>query len=147
MYKYKEWQIRFVTITLDDMYRLQFMESSMASIMIVDNEKLVRWSVSKGLKRDRHEVFCAQNGEEAIEKAKKIFFDLVITDLKMPGINGTELLLQLKQLSPKTKTIILTTCSTEIVKQMTMNLGACGYIEKPFLVDEIRKFVQMILGT
>ena len=119
----------------------------MASIMIVDNEKLVRWSVSNALKRDRHEVFCAQNGEEAIEKAKKIFFDLVITDLKMPGINGTELLLQLKQLSPKTKTIILTTCRTEIVKQMSMNLGACGYIEKPFLVDEIRKLVQMILAT
>ena len=118
----------------------------MASIMVVDDEKLVRWSVSNILKRDRHEVFCAQNGKEAIEKAKETFFDLVITDYNMPGINGLELLIQLKQLSPETKVVILTTYSAKVSERMTMDVGACGYIEKPFLVDEIRKVLQTVLS-
>ena len=71
----------------------------MPKIMIVDDERLVRWSISNGLRKDSHEVFCAQDGEEAVEQAKKITFDLVITDFKMPGMNGAEVLKQLKQLS------------------------------------------------
>lgn len=118
----------------------------MAKIMVVDNEKLVRWSVSIGLKKDQHDVFCAKNGEEAIEKAKTAFFDLVITDLDMPNTNGTELLVQLKQLTPLTKIIVLTACNMNVSKQMTMDLGACGYIEKPFLLEDIRKLIQMILA-
>ena len=117
----------------------------MAKIMIVDDEKLVRWSVSNGLRRDSHEVFCAENGEKAMEKAKEVAFDLVITDFKMPGMNGAELLDQLKRLSPDTKVMILTAFSAELNEQTALELGACGYIEKPFVVDEIRELVHTVL--
>ena len=118
----------------------------MARIMVVDDEKLVRWSISNGLKRDSHEVFCAQDGTEAMEQAKKIAFDLVITDFKMPGMNGAELLEQLKRFSPKTRVIMLTAYSVELNRQTAMELGACEYIQKPFMVDEIRNRVQTALS-
>ncbi len=119
----------------------------MAKIMIVDDEKLVRWSISSGLERDDHEVFCAQSGEEAIEKAKEVGFDLVITDFKMPGMNGAELLEQLKDLNPDTKVVVLTAYSAELSMRRAVKLGASEYIEKPFLVDEIRELVQTVLST
>ena len=117
-----------------------------ARILVVDDEKLVRWAISNCLKRDSHEVFCAQDGEEAVEKARKIAFDLVITDFKMPGMNGGELLKQLKQLIPNAKVMILTAYIAEPDKQKIMNLGACEYVEKPFIVDEIRNRVQAALS-
>jgi DNA-binding response OmpR family regulator len=117
----------------------------MAKIMIVDDERLVRWSISNGLKRDNHEVFCAQDAEQAVEKVKKISFDLVITDFKMPGMNGAELLEHLKQLSPKTKVMMLTAYSAELSRKKAIELGACEYIEKPFVIDEIRSLVQSLV--
>ena len=119
----------------------------MARIMIVDDEKLVRWSVSNGLRRDSHEVFSVEDGEKAMEKAREMAFDLFITDFKMPGMNGAELLDQLKKLNPNTKIMILTAFSAELNKQTALELGACGYIEKPFVVSEIRDLVHKVLGT
>ncbi len=118
----------------------------MARIMVVDDERLVRWSISNGLKKDSHEVFCAEDGEEAVEKAKQNAFDLVITDFRMPGMNGAEVLEHLKQLSPETKVMILTSYSAELSKQRAMELGAWEYMEKPFVVDEIRDLVQTALS-
>jgi two-component system response regulator AtoC len=118
----------------------------MACILVVDDEKLVRWSISKGLNRDSHEVVCAQDGEQAIAEAKETAFDLVITDFKMPGMNGAELLTHLKRLNPAPKVMILTAYSAELSRQSAMDLGACEYIEKPFLVDEIRRIVQTLLS-
>ena len=117
----------------------------MAKIMIVDDERLVRWSISNGLRRDNHEVFCVQDAEQAVEKVKKNFFDLVITDFNMPGMNGAELLDHLKRLSPKTKIMMLTAYSAELSKQKAIELGACEYIEKPFMIDEIRSLVQSLV--
>jgi len=118
----------------------------MASILIVDDEKLVRWSVSNGLRKDNHEVVCAQDGEQAVAKAKETAFDLVITDFKMPGINGAELLKRLKRIDPAPKVMILTAYSAELSRQTAIDIGACEYIEKPFLVDEIRVLVQALLS-
>lgn len=120
----------------------------MAKIMIVDDERLVRWSISNILRKDSHEVFCAQNGEEALEKTTSISFDLVITDFKMPKMNGVELLEKLKQLSPATKVMILTAYSAELSKQKALELGACEYMEKPFMLDldRIRGLVQRLVN-
>lgn len=118
----------------------------MACILVVDDEKLVRWSISKGLRRDSHEVVCAQDGEQAIAEAKETAFDLVITDFKMPGMNGVELLMHLKQLDPAPKVVILTAYSAELSRQTAIDLGACEYIEKPFLVDEMRELVRTLLS-
>ena len=118
----------------------------MACILVVDDEKLVRWSISNGLRRDDHEVFCVANGEKAIEEAKSRSFDLVITDFKMPGMNGAELLTLLKRLDPCPKVLMLTAYSAQLSRQNAMEMGACEYIEKPFVVDEIRELVKKMLS-
>lgn len=119
----------------------------MARVMVVDDEKLVRWSISNGLRKDGHEVVCAQDGEEAVGKAKEFCFDVAITDLRMPGMHGTEVLEILKRLCPETKVMILTAYSGELSREAAIERGACEYMEKPFVVDEIRDTVRKVLLT
>ena len=116
----------------------------MARIMIVDDDMLVRWAISNGLKRDAHDVFCAQDGEEAVEKAQEITFDLVITDFEMPGMSGIEVLDRLHQLTPETKVMVLSACAG-LNRRTLMEHGAHEYIGKPFMVDEIRDRVRMMI--
>ena len=82
--------------------------------MIVDDEKLVTWSVGQALSDSGYKVELASSGEEAVAKASEIKFDLIVTDLKMDGISGVETVRQIKDMSPDTKAVIITAYGTEL---------------------------------
>ena len=115
--------------------------------MVVDDERLVRWSISNGLKKDAHEVSTARDANEALQKAENQPFDVVIVDYRMPGMNGIELLQILKQRCPHTKVIMLTAYKRELDPQLIVDMGAWECLEKPFVVDEIRKIVNAALAA
>ncbi len=106
-------------------------------ILVVDDEMVVCESCKRILEEDGYEVDIALNGMEAFEKMKTNSFDILITDLKMPGINGMEVLKTSRREYPETIVIMITGFSTVETAVEAMKLGAFDYIPKPFTPDEV----------
>ncbi len=109
----------------------------MSRILVVDDERSMRDFVSILLRKNGHDVETAENGEVAIERIRNESFDLVITDLKMPGSGGLEVLEQVKNQDPSSQVILMTAFATTDTAVEAMKLGARDYITKPFKVDEL----------
>ncbi len=106
-------------------------------ILVVDDEMIVCESVKRILEEEGYEVETALSGKEAFEKMKANPFDLVITDLKMPGIDGMEVLKTFRKEYPDSIIIMITGFSTVETAVGAMKLGAFDYIPKPFTPDEV----------
>ena len=91
-------------------------------------------------------VQTAVNGEEALQKLQKGPFGLVFLDLKMPGMDGMEVLRQIKEDWPKTRVIIITAHGTIESAVEAMKLGAVDFIQKPFSPREIRELATRVAG-
>ena len=115
------------------------------SILIVEDEKADRDTMIDLLSEAGYEVHGAQNGEEAIERAKEYSFNVVITDLKMPKGDGLQVLEQVKRIDPRTMVIICTGYGTVDTAVKAMKLGAYEYITKPIKIEEIKLVVQRAL--
>lgn len=112
-------------------------------ILIVDDEETLTFSLYQAFIKAPYdcEVVTASSGEEALEKFDAQIFDLVITDIAMPGIDGLELLSIIKSRSPDTKVIIITAYGTDEREERAYKIGADKYIEKPFDISELRNLV------
>ena len=111
---------------------------TVGKILFVDDDASLRTVVSIALKRDNHEVVVATDGDDALGKFAQERFDLVIQDVRMPGMNGLELLERLKQINPDTPVVVMTAFSAWDVAVDAMRLGAFDYLKKPFDNDELR---------
>lgn len=114
----------------------------MKKILVIDDEPIVRTSCRKTLLPEGYEINTAENGQEGIELLEKEKFDLVLLDLKMPGMDGIEVLKLIKSKWPKTKVIILTGYSTVETAVNTLRIGAFNFIEKPFTPDTLLSSVK-----
>ncbi|MEJ2616651.1 MAG: response regulator, partial [Ignavibacteriaceae bacterium] len=106
-------------------------------ILIVDDEKIIRESLSYILKKEGYDVEEAENGLSAHEMLLKNSYDLVVTDLEMPGMKGIELLEKIKQLNIQTSVIIITAFGSLNTAISALRNGASDYILKPVEFDEI----------
>jgi DNA-binding NtrC family response regulator len=114
-------------------------------ILVVDDEKNIRLTMSQSLEVMAIPVQTAVNGEEALQKLQEKDFGLVFLDLKMPGIDGMEVLRRIKNNWPKTRVIIITAHGTIASAVAAMKLGAVDFIQKPFSPGEIRELTEMVL--
>ena len=116
-------------------------------ILIVDDEEDLTWSISKKLSKENEslEVLCANSGNSALETLSKYKVDLVVTDLRMPGINGIQLLDRVKSEYPKTNVIVMTAYGSIEIEEALKRWENTGYIEKPFEINELRKLIWMYL--
>lgn len=117
----------------------------MASILIVDDESVVCKSCEKILKPKGHDVDSALSGQEALDKIEKKRYEVVITDLKMPGIDGMKLLNIVKERYEKVDVIMITGYASIDTSVEAMKLGAFDYIPKPFTPDELRNVTERAL--
>ncbi len=115
------------------------------SILIVDDEKNIRLTLSQALEAPEVEADTAANGEEALAKLKAKEFDLILLDLKMPGMDGMEVLRRVREFRPDIRVIILTAYGTIESAVEAMKLGAVDFIQKPFSPDEIRGLVSRVI--
>jgi DNA-binding NtrC family response regulator len=106
-------------------------------MLVVDDEMIVCESCKRILEEEGYEVETALSGKEAFEKMKATPFDIVITDLKMPGIDGMEVLRIFRKEYPDSIIIMITGFSTVETAVEAMKLGAFDYIPKPFTPDEV----------
>lgn len=110
---------------------------SKGKILVVDDEDIVRTSCSRTLSPEGYDVRLARNGVEGLSMANEEQFDLVLTDLKMPDVDGIEVLRIIKEKWPKTVVIIVTGYQTVDSAVRAIKLGAYDYIEKPFTPDTL----------
>ena len=111
-------------------------------ILIVDDEKNILRVVSTTLKNERYDITAAQSAEEAIEKFGRDGFDLVITDLKLPGQSGLDLLAYVKAQEPDLPVIMITAFGTIETAVDAMKKGAFNYLTKPVNPDELLTVVR-----
>jgi DNA-binding response OmpR family regulator len=115
-------------------------------VLVVDDEKNIRQAVALSLEKLDLEVDNAVDGEEALEKIRQQDFRLVLLDLKLPGMDGVEVLRQVRSFNQKVKVLIITAHGTVENAVEAMKLGAVDFIQKPFTPDEIRAFVTKALA-
>lgn len=115
------------------------------TLLIVDDEKLVRWALKKSIERNDRRVFCASDGKEAMELMDQEQFDLIITDLVMPGSSGMDVLEKAKRIKSETKVVLMTAYGGLIDKEDAMLAGIDDFVEKPFMLNDIKKLVGNIL--
>ncbi|MBD3169288.1 MAG: response regulator [candidate division Zixibacteria bacterium] len=106
-------------------------------ILVVDDELEMRNLLDKILKRDGYKVTLAENGQTALQCLKDKKFDIVISDIKMPEMNGFELLKSIKEEKPDVGVIMMTGFGDAFTVKDAMILGADEYITKPFKAHEI----------
>ena len=112
-----------------------------AQILVVDDEGAIRYSVSKTLQRVGYDVSAAASGEEALEMIEKQHFDVILTDIRMPGISGVELLSRIKEISPDAVVILMTGYASLGTAVESLRLGAHDYLVKPSSSQDIRQSV------
>ena len=111
-------------------------------ILVVDDELIVCESCQRILEEEGYEVEIALSGQEAFVKMKESPFEIVITDLKMPAIDGMDVLKHVRKEYPETIVIMITGFSTVETAVEAMKLGAFDYIPKPFTPDEVSVVVK-----
>ncbi len=114
-------------------------------ILIVEDEKSMNEILRILLESEGYETTSALDGNEGVDYIKNDIFDLVITDIKMPGTDGFTVLRTCKELSPETLVIMITAFGTTEDAIEAMKLGAYDYIHKPFKIDEIRIVINKAL--
>ncbi len=113
----------------------------MSKILVVDDEQSMRDFLAIMLKKEGHEVVTAENGASALKAVQSEIFDLVISDVKMSGMDGIDVLKTTKEISPETVVIMITAFATAETAIEAMKLGAYDYVIKPFKVDELKLII------
>ncbi len=116
-----------------------------SKILIVDDEAVIRKGLSRVLERHGYQVEVSESGFAAVERLQEENFHLVLTDLKMPGMDGIEVLKAIRVLQPEVPVVIITGYSTVDTAVEAMKNGAFDYISKPFTPDQITEKVEKAL--
>jgi len=116
-----------------------------ARVLVVDDEKSMRDLLSITLEKEGYDVLTAAGGEAAIEALRRDATDAVITDLRMPKVDGLQVLRAAKEISPDVAVIVITAVASTETAVEAMKLGAYDYITKPFKLDEVSLIVRNAL--
>ncbi len=114
-------------------------------ILVVDDEKHIRDSCIRLLQRKRYNAEGAASGVEALEKIGKEVYDLVLLDVRMPGMDGIEVLRRAKEIAPNILVLVLTGHGTIDTAREAMELGAAGFIRKPISIEDLAESIDKAL--
>jgi signal transduction histidine kinase len=117
------------------------LENTIKRLLVVDDEEGPRQSLNM-IFGDDYDVTIATSGEEAVQLARECSFHVVITDIRMRGISGIDVLREVKAIDPHTEVIVLTAYETLETARQAISLGASEYLKKPFDLDHIQTVVE-----
>ncbi len=120
--------------------------SSRPRVLVVDDEASIRDLLAKTLALAEYAVDLAPNGQVALERLRLGHYDLLITDLQMPGMDGLTVIQEARRLNASLSVIIITGFSTEASAIEAANLGVSGYLTKPFKVPKVLAVAARALG-
>lgn len=115
-------------------------------VLVVDDEASIRDLLSKTLALAEYDVDLAPDGRTALERLRIVPYDLLITDLKMPGVDGLAVIREARRMKADIPVIIITGFSTEASAIEAVNLGVAGYLTKPFRVPRVLAAAAKALG-
>lgn len=118
----------------------------MARILAIDDSPSIRALVSTTLGLDGHSVIHAADGVEGLSIGNSQPFDLIITDLNMPKMNGLEFIKRYRETQRFTPVLVLTTEVSQTLRQSAKAAGATGWVVKPFQADTLRTLVKNLLS-
>ena len=124
---------------------MQASATETAAILVVDDEENAREGLSKILSKEGYRVEMAANGKEAIDTIKRKSYDLVITDMRMPLMDGFEVLREIKKMNENIGVIMITAYGEVESYLEAMNMGAFEYINKPVRVNELKRVITKVL--
>jgi excisionase family DNA binding protein len=117
-----------------------------ARVLVVDDEETIRNLLSKTLALADYQVDVAADGRIALDRMRIIHYDLLITDLRMPGVDGLSVIREARRLKADLPVLIVTGYSTEASAIEAINLGVQGYLPKPFRVPRVLAAAAKALG-
>lgn len=112
------------------------------SLLIVDDESSVRDSLANWFQEDGYRVSCAENAKTALQMLEEEVFDIILTDIKMPGMDGLEMLKRIKSLKPDAIVIVMTAFATVDTAVQALKDGAFDYVTKPFDPDDLSHLIR-----
>ena len=116
------------------------------NILVVDDEAAIRESLKDWLMEDGYSVALAVDGENAIAMVQESQYDVILLDLKMPGIDGLETMRRIKEISPDSEVLMMTAYASVDTAVQAMKEGAFDYLVKPFDPDEVELQIKKILA-
>jgi DNA-binding NtrC family response regulator len=118
-----------------------------ANVLVVDDEKLIRWSLAEALKQEGFKATAVEDGRAALQAMTEDSFDLVLLDYKLPDMNGLEVLARLRDLNPDLPVVMVTSHSSVENAVAAMKAGINDYVTKPFRNEDIVHRVEKVLET
>ena len=113
-------------------------------LLIIEDEKITRISLTNTLKKEGYEVYAAKDGEEGLSIFKSVLPPVVITDLRLPKLNGIDILTSILSISPACKVILITAFATVETAVTALKIGAYDYLTKPFSPDKLLSILRNI---
>jgi excisionase family DNA binding protein len=120
--------------------------SDRARVLIVDDEPGIRDVLTRTLELTEYDVEAVPDGTTGLDRLRLGPYDLLIADLRMPGMDGMTLIREARRLQPSLKVVIVTGFSTESSAIQAVNLGVAGYLVKPFRLPQVLSVVSRALG-
>ncbi|EGB14581.1 response regulator receiver protein [Pseudodesulfovibrio mercurii] len=116
--------------------------TSKTSILILDDEPIVSKRLQPALEKRGYEVESFYESAKAMARIRERTFDIVVTDLKMEGVDGMQFLAEVKTLSPRTEVIVITGFATMDTAKESMRKGVFDFLAKPFKLGEIQEVIR-----
>ncbi len=117
-------------------------KAGQARILVIDDDESIRTALSLVLKEKGYEVDVAASGQEAISKSKTNFYNLALVDLRLPDMDGTTLLTELRDTVPRMVKMIITGYPSLENAIEAVNRGADGYMVKPYKIDDLIRTIK-----
>jgi len=112
-------------------------------ILVIDDEELIIKSLAKLLEKNGYEVFVAKNGQDAVVMADEENFDLILADIRMPGMDGVE---TVRSIRKKIPVIFITGYADDEIEKSAKELNPAAYIYKPFDIQKLLEKIKKVLG-
>ncbi len=116
-------------------------------LLIVDDQFGIRILLNEIFQKEGYKTFQAANGQQALEIVRKHSPELVLLDMKIPGMDGIEILKRMKEIEPEIRVIIMTAYGELDMIQEAKDLGALTHFAKPFDIDDIREAVRKYIAV
>ena len=119
----------------------------MVRIMIIEDDEAMRSLLEDFFEEEGFETDSASNGADALRILSKDPLDLIVTDIRMPGLTGLDILPRLRRLKPETPIIVMTAFGSEDVRRRSLERGATTYLEKPIHLSQLRTLIHEMISA